>query len=170
MNKKEIESRLQTLYTQKKLIDSTIKDYEKQLNDIEAQENEKVSAKYAEKYKKYEGIIVAISSGTWDKYIFKVKEVKPVKSTYKTRDIQFIPDGDIYHYEGDYGKENLSITDKLVIDMEYGHNRICEIQKLGYYDIRPILLLLLAAQGIDALFTEAGVNRELNEELVLKKK
>ena len=170
MNKKEIKSRLETLYAQKKLTDSTIKDYEKQLNDIEAEENEKISAEYAKKYQKYVGKIVVISSGTWSKYILKVKEVKPVKRTYKTRDVQFIPDGNIYNYEGDYGKENLSIADKLIIDMESSYHSICELKKLGFYDRRPILLLLLAAQGIDALFTEAEVNRELNEELVLKKK
>lgn len=169
MNKKEIESRLKTLYTQKKLTESTIKEYEKQLNDIEAEENEKVSAEYAKKYEKYVGKIVAISCGTWDKYIFKVKEVKPVKRTYKTREINFIPDGNIYHYEGTDG-ENLSITDKLIIDMESNYHSICELKKLGFYDRRPILLLLLAAQGVDALFTEAKVNRELNEDLVLKKK
>lgn len=169
MNKKEIKARLETLYTQRKLTESTIKEYEKQLNDIEAEENEKVSAEYAKKYEKYIGKIVAISSGTWDKYIFKVKEVKPVKRTYKTRDVHFIPDGNIYHYEGNYGKENLSITDKLIIDMESSYHSICVLNKLGFYDRRPILLLLLAAQGIDALFTEAGVNRELNEDLVLKK-
>lgn len=171
MNKKEIESRLETLYTQKRLTNSAIEEYKKQLSDIKAEENMKISTKYVKKYEQYKGKIIVITPCLWRNYIFKCKDVQPVKSATVISKVKFISDGNVYSYDGTYGKKLFEVFEpNLIVNLDDGYHSICELKDLGYYDRRPILKLLLAAQGIDTLFTEAGVNRELNEDLVLKKK
>lgn len=121
------------------------------------------SIEFAKNYEKYVGKYVAIKNSCWSVYVLKCKDIRPIRDAVCYRDLQIVPEGKIYYYNGTNNHENLSVIEELVIDFGLSNREICELKDLNYWDKRPILMLLQSAKEIDSLFTEAGVDRTIKD-------
>ena len=120
------------------------------------------SIEFAKNYEKYIGKYIAITY-CLSVYVLKCKDIRPIRNAVCYRDLQIVPEGKIYHYNGTCGHENLSVVEELVIDFGLGNREICELKDLNYWDKRPILMLIQSAKEIDNLFTESGVDRTIKD-------
>ena len=121
------------------------------------------SIEFAKNYEKYRGKYVAIKNACWSVYVLKCKDIRPIRGAVCYRDLQIVPEGKIYHYNGSNNHENLEVVAELVVDFALSNREICELKDLNYWDKRPILMLLQSAKEIDNLFTEAGVDKTIKD-------
>lgn len=165
MNKNELILRLRTLKNQKELTDRAIADTQKQLDDLDAEENFKDTQKTLEKFLKFKGKIIVVQSGTWLSYMFKCKDIIPRKSKYITPHLDFIAEGNIYEYDGTGGKECLKTYKNNIFSVGVTsdtYEKIQEMKDWNFWERRPTLKLIKAAEGIKALIEECGMDTTID--------
>ena len=121
------------------------------------------SIEFAKNYEKYRGKYIAIKNACWSVFVLKCKDIRPIRGAVCYRDLQIVPEGKIYHYNGTNDHENLKIVEEIVVDFGLSNREICELKDLNYWDKRPILMLLQSAKEIDNLFTEADVDKTIKD-------
>lgn len=137
----------------------------KKTHEEKIEERYQKSIEFAKNYEKYRGKYIAVKDGYgyWSVYVLKCKDIIPIRGAICYRDLQIVPDGKVYYYNGSNDHENLSVVEKLVVDFGLNSIEICELKDLNYWDKRPILMLLQSAKEIDNLFTEAGVDKTIKD-------
>lgn len=165
MNRKELELRLETFREQQRLTSKAIEDTQEQLDKLDAEENFKNTQKVLEKFLKFKGKIIVFQVADWKSYMFKCKDIVPTKSKYKTPILEFFADGDIYRYEGTANKENLEVlewTKSILIGVESKTlTQFQEMKNWNFWEKRPVIKLINAAKGIEALIKESGLDTNI---------
>lgn len=166
MNRKELEFRIESLKKQQELTSKAIEDTQKQLDDLDAEVNFKETKKAIKKFLQFKGKIIVWQVADWKSYMFKCKDIVPRKSKYKTPELEFFADGDIYRYEGTANKENLEVlegTKSILIGVESKTlNQFQEMKDWNFWERRPILKLIKAAEGVKALIEECGMDTTID--------
>lgn len=165
MNRKELELRMESLKKQQELTSEAMKDTQKQLDDLDAEVNFKETKKAIKKFLQFKGKIIVWQVADWKSYMFKCKDIVPRKSKYKTPELEFFADGDIYRYEGTANKENLEVlegTESILIGVESKTlNQFQEMKKWNFWEKRPVIKLINAAKGVEALMKESGLDMDI---------
>lgn len=164
MNRTELNLRMESLKKQQKLTSKAIEDTQKQLDDLDAEENFKDTQKVLEKFLKFKGKIIVYQFSTWGTYILKCKDIAPQKSIYKRR-LGFIAEGNIYRYDGNDGKENLEICDSNTLLVSIEHDTLEKFRLMknwNFWNRRPVLKLIKAVEGIKALIEECGIDTTID--------
>lgn len=166
MNKKELELRIETLKEQQRLTSKAIEDTQKQIDNITAEENFKETKKAIKKFLRFKGKIIVWQVADWKSYMFKCKDIVPRKSKYKTPELEFFADGDIYRYDGTANKENLEVlegTESILIGVESKTlNQFQEMKNWNFWEKRPVIKLIIAAKGVEALIKESGMDTTID--------
>lgn len=164
MNRKELEFRMESLKKQQELTSKAIEDTQKQLDNLDAEENLKEAQKILEKFLKFKGKIIVYQFATWGAYIFKCKDVVPQKSIYRRR-LGFIAEGNIYKYDSTNGNETLETcdNDELLVSVNNDTlEKFSLMKNWNFWNRRPVLLIIKAAKGIKALIEECGMDTNIN--------
>lgn len=165
MNRKELELRLETFREQQRLTSKAMKDTQEQLDDLDAEENFKETQKVLEKFLKFKGKIIVFQSGTWLSFMFKCKDIIPRKSKYITPHLDFIAEGNIYKYDGTGGKECLKVCEGNTFSVGVTsdtYKKFQEMKDWNFWERRPTLKLIKAAEGIKALIEECGMDTTID--------
>lgn len=166
MNRKELELRLETFREQQRLTSKAMKDTQEQLDKLDAEENFKETKKAIKKFLQFKGKIIVWQVADWKSYMFKCKDIVPRKSKYKIPELEFFADGDIYRYEGTANKENLEVlegTESILIRVESKTlNQFKEMKNWNFWEKRPVIKLINAAKGVEALIKECGMDTTID--------
>lgn len=165
MNRTELNLRMESLKKQQEITSKAIADVQKQIDDLNAEENFKTTKEVIKKFLKFKGKIIVWQVADWKSYIFKCKDIIPNKSKYKTPELTFIADGNIYRYEGTANKENLEIlegTEFILIGVESKTlNQFQEMKDWNFWEKRPVIKLINAAKGVESLIKESGLDTNI---------
>lgn len=166
MNKNELNLRLKTLKNQQELTNKAIEDTQKQIDKLTAEENFKDTQKVLKQFLKFKGKIVVFQAGTWLSYIFKCKDIIPRKSKYVIPHLDFIAEDYIYVYDGTNGKETLKVwNNTLSVGVTSDtYEKFQEMKNWNFWERRPTLKLIKAAEGIKALIEECGMDTTIEYE------
>ena len=165
MNRTELELRMESLKKQRELTSKAMEDTQKQLDALDAEENFKDTQKVLEKFLKFKGKIIVVQSGTWLSFIFKCKDIIPRKSKYVTPHLDFIAEGNIYEYDGTNGKEYLKVCERDTFSVGVTsdtYEKFQEMKDWNFWERRPTLKLIKAAEGIKALIEECGMDTTID--------
>lgn len=164
MNRTELELRLSNLEKQRELTAKAIDDTLKQIDDLDAEENFKKTQKVLKKFLKFKGKIVVCQYATWGCYIFKCKDIVPQKSKYRTPELNFIAEGNIYRYEGTNAREYFETLKSNVFSVGVTsdtYEKFREIKDWNFWEKRPVLKLIKAVQGVNELIIESGIDTNI---------
>lgn len=165
MNRTELELRMKSLKKQQELTSEAMKDTQEQLDNLDAEENFKDTQKVLEKFLKFKGKIIVFQSGIWLSFMFKCKDIIPRKSKYTTPHLDFIAEGNIYKYDGTGGKECLKVCEGDTFSVGVTsdtYEKIQEMKDWNFWERRPTLKLIKAAQGINDLIVESGMDTTID--------
>lgn len=164
MNRTELELRMESLKKQQKLTSKAIEDTQKQLDDLDIEENLKETQEILKKFLKFKGKIIIYQCATWGTYILKVKDIVPQKSKYRCR-LSFVAEGNLYRYDGTAGKENLEICDSNTLLVSIEHDTLEKFSLMknwNFWNRRPVLKIIKAAEEIKALIEECGMDTTID--------
>ena len=93
------------------------------------------------------------------------KDIIPRKSKYITPHLDFIAEGNIYRYDGTNGREYLKVCESNIFSVGVTsdtYERFQEMKDWNFWEKRPTLKLIKAAEGIKALIEECGMDTTID--------